>query len=319
MKKILVVGDLLIDRYLYCTPKGVSPEAPIISMNIDSIEEKIGGAGNVALNIAALLECYEEKADLSYIGPIPDRLWDLVNKEPNGNIFQFSAGSHKPAGIKNRIVYKEPFQQIIRFDNDRITKICKTEEKETIRRIELEGPFDIAVVSDYLHGFFTKKIFAAVLKHTKIILVDPKGKDAKKYAGATLITPNSTELENLTDEPNPARAARRLSVLVGDSASIVHKMGGRGCILYPLKEDVLNFKAKRFNRAVIDPTGAGDTFIGSLAFSIATKGYDLEKNILFATAWAGYSVCFPGCYIPRKKDLVEFPIRQLPRPKGRGL
>jgi len=310
MPSIVVVGDLLIDRYLYCTPKGLSPEAPIISMDVDEIVSKPGGAANVMMNLLALSRLHTERGEkneveIKYVGPVPEMLWTILRQIKVEEHFNYYAGRAYQATVKSRIIFREPYQQIIRFDEDRKTPVSKIDE-DTIVAMLKDKSYDIGLVSDYNHGSISQEVYDAVRRSCTRVLVDPKGGNPRKYQDATLITPNTEELGTLTGHRpwSPGKdEARKLQAWCG-GADVIHKVGEHGCIHYTEKSDPVVYLAYRNGHAVIDPTGAGDTFIAMLAWCFSLD-IPTDKAIKAATRLAGISVTQPGCFVPEDKDYTD--------------
>jgi rfaE bifunctional protein kinase chain/domain len=299
MTRILVVGDTIIDRHWYCTPKAVSPEAPILTWQVDRIVDKPGGAANVVNNLHSLIKILnEERIKVSFVSSISKELLECI---PAGFPIDASLYSDLPPTIKNRIIFPDPHQQIVRFDQD--NNLCKSDEANLVGRIA-SGYYDIGLVSDYSHGGVTDKVLEVVRSTCNLVVIDPKGDDPGKYTGiADIITPNKKELSDLvpTNESEILKV-RSLSFSIQGSREevprVVYKKGEDGCVLY--NGSFNKFEPYRTEKRVLDPTGAGDTFIAALVFYTAI-GISLRRATKEANRLAGISVTFPNCWIPEKE------------------
>jgi len=304
MPSVAIVGDLIIDRSFFCTPKGVSPEAPIISMEVNRVSDTIGGAGNVALNLIALSELLEEEVTIQYVGPIPEPIWTILLRMGKEKYFHYYAGRAELSSVKNRIVHKSPWRQIIRFDEDTKKKLKQIDE-DTIVSYFKENSFDVGLISDYAHGAITRRVCQAVRDSCTAVIADPKGKDPHKYTGVSIVTPNTTELETLTNSQctSEEERARAISVICG--ADVIHKKGANGCCYYPAYKKEKYFAAQSTICPPVDPCGAGDTFIATLTYHMAI-GKGIEESITAANVMAGLSVLKPGCFVPNKEAILKF-------------
>jgi D-beta-D-heptose 7-phosphate kinase/D-beta-D-heptose 1-phosphate adenosyltransferase len=306
MKRILVVGDPMIDRHWYCKPKGLSPEAPIVNWNVDEIIDKPGGAANVVNNLCALKKINDADIEVTFVGLAPVELTHCVKKDfPLKGLI---VSRRKPT-IKNRIIFKTPHQQIIRFDEDNNNPVIPEEESEIIRRIA-GNTYDVGIISDYAHGGITSDIICQVDESCEIILCDPKGNDPYKYAGCIdILTPNIEELNNLSPAtidciPIKLKALLGITARKFGNSCIILKQGQEGCFFYKgsCSRENRQYTSYRTNKPVIDPTGAGDTFIATLAFELARES-NLNIAITVANQFAGISVTYPNCWIPGENDV----------------
>ena len=291
---VAVFGDLLLDRYWYTDITQISPEAPIPVAKVYEIKDSLGGAGNVFQNVSSICRNGFEDFSYAYVGKCSEKLLDISRdlwKHYRGNTYQ------QLPSIKNRIVVKEPFQQIIRFDED-----CELHyesrgddgDQET-DLIEVISNLDInvAIVSDYGKGAITPEIFRAIRASAQTVLVDPKER-LLMYEGAKYICPNLKELVSLGGLKAIQGALPKTSIIV--------KRGRKGASLFPVGEKKeIEFRSVRTERPVIDPTGAGDTFIAALAVCLAWDWSPYAATAI-ANHLAGISVTYPQCYIPTEED-----------------
>jgi len=210
--------------------------------------------------------------------------------------------------------FARPHQQIIRFDQDNDTPPDEKDHTEVIKRIALEK-YDVGLISDYSHGGVTREIIKALRASSKLVLCDPKGTDPYKYGSLVdILTPNLQELGDLTSSELPDSTVGKLMSLGGvirgrreDPISIVLKRSEEGCILYRNHEGFHRYDPHRNGRNVIDPTGAGDTFIAMLAFSLA-QGSELREAVNSANWLAGVSVTYPNCWVPTEEECLRKPL-----------
>ncbi|MFD1803945.1 bifunctional D-glycero-beta-D-manno-heptose-7-phosphate kinase/D-glycero-beta-D-manno-heptose 1-phosphate adenylyltransferase HldE [Mixta tenebrionis] len=284
--EVLVVGDVMLDRYWYGPTSRISPEAPVPVVKVDNIEERPGGAANVAMNIAAL----GASSRLVGLTGIDDAARALGLSLQNVNVkCDFVALSTHPTITKLRILSRN--QQLIRLDFEE--GFDGIDPEPLHQRIAAALPHAGALVlSDYAKGALaTVQQMIQLARAAKVpVLVDPKGTDFERYRGATLLTPNLSEFEAVVGKcQDEAQIVERGMQLVADyelSALLVTRSENGMTLLQPGKAPLhLPTQAQE----VYDVTGAGDTVIGVLAASLAA-GDDLEAACFLANAAAGVVV-----------------------------
>ncbi len=290
--RILVAGDLMLDEYLWGDVERISPEAPVQVVSVVSDEHTLGGAGNVISNLAAL------GAKVSAVG--------VIGCGTNGQrvLKKLKAlGVHtqgviqdrqRPTTRKTRVIANH--QHVIRFDKESKTAINRqTMNKISHAASEMMADVDLILVSDYGKGLITKalmnKLIAAAREHNKTIVVDPKGLDFKKYAGASLITPNKKETAlaagiEIVDDHTLAKAADHLMHKTG-IAKILVTCGKDGMVYF--ERNAQPYQIGTRARQVFDVSGAGDTVLATLGLGIAA-GYSIQEAIGVANAAAGIVV-----------------------------
>ena len=191
--KLLVVGDVMLDRYWFGDSDRISPEAPVPVVQVSKVDERLGGAANVARNVAAL------GANTTILGVIGadeagKRIGELLTQ--SGVNSQLEIDPKVPTTVKLRVIARQ--QQLIRLDFEETPSQTALEQK-LVRFEKALGTADVLVLSDYGKGALSQ--VAAMIEYAraqnKVILVDPKGEDYEKYRGATLITPNRSELRQV--------------------------------------------------------------------------------------------------------------------------
>ncbi|MCX7821090.1 MAG: bifunctional D-glycero-beta-D-manno-heptose-7-phosphate kinase/D-glycero-beta-D-manno-heptose 1-phosphate adenylyltransferase HldE [Brevinematales bacterium] len=292
--KILVIGDVMLDTYLYGNVGRISPEAPVPIINIKRESFVLGGAANVANNVAKL------KAKSTLIGLIGDDdnailLKNLLKEENiDSKLFPFLSKTI----TKTRIVSGN--QQLLRIDFEDSFSFNEIDEKKFIEVAKEEiAKNDIVLISDYAKGVCNYNVCKEIIKETKkqkkFVIIDPKKKDWERYEGATLITPNLKELSEFIGEsiPNIDREVEKALKEAYSKISVDYLLVTRsekGMTLYDGKK-FYNFPTEA--REVYDVSGAGDTVIATLSVAIAS-GMSLEEAVYTANKAAGVVVAKAG-------------------------
>lgn len=284
--RVLVCGDVMLDRYWQGDISRISPEAPVPVVQVQQLENRPGGAANVALNMMGL------GARVSLLGQVGDDeegriLRALLQQAKVDCFFQKLLGERTVT--KLRILGQH--QQLLRLDFETIFKHidpdwllnCYEQQLTTVQMV---------VLSDYAKG--TLSCLSELLKRAKAhhvpVCVDPKSKDFSIYRGATLITPNIKEFEAVAgpcaDETTIIQRARRLMGEHDFTAMLITR-GSEGMILVGPKDRYMNLSTVA--RQVYDVTGAGDTVIAVMAASLAV-GFDFEEAAQLANVAAGVAV-----------------------------
>ena len=203
--KILVIGDLMIDHYLWGKCERISPEAPVQIVNIDKESSVLGGAGNVINNLRALgsrVDVLSVVGD-DYVANELKALLENIKVQSNMLIIEQNRKTSK----KSRLIASQ--QQVLRYDNESIEDISSASEKEIINKLSANiSNYDVVILSDYGKGVLTTKLTQEIIsisnKNKVKVFVDPKGKDYSKYKGAYTLTPNKKEaIEAITVSPAP--------------------------------------------------------------------------------------------------------------------
>jgi rfaE bifunctional protein kinase chain/domain len=288
--RILVIGDLMLDDYIWGDARRISPEAPVPVVEVRNRTLSPGGAANTAANIAAL----SGSAIVVGVAGKDHQGSTLLEKirETGAETQAIFIDAHRPTTTKVRIIARN--QQIVRFDTEAREPITEGIEAELIKTIKnLIASADGCVISDYGKGVVTPGLAAAVIqaaqKHSKFTIVDPKGSDYSKYRGATLITPNLLEAEKalhyeIENKPDLLNAGAALSRLVKGAVLITR--GADGMSLF---EGTRHTHIPAMARNVFDVTGAGDTVVGTLAVALAC-GMEIRQAAALANVAAGIVV-----------------------------
>ncbi len=291
---ILVVGDLMIDHYLWGKCERISPEAPVQVVEVTREEYLMGGAGNVVNNLLALGASVGVS---SVIGE--DESGDFIRqrlRDKGVNAEGLITESGRKTTKKSRVIALH--QQIVRVDKENREDISEASQRKILEKITADiDRYDAVLLSDYAKGVLTEKltqdIIALARRKEKPVLVDPKGADYSKYRGATLITPNRKE------------AAQATGILL-DSDERLHEAGMQlkngldlDFAIITLSEDGMAIFAQDMTkiptvaREVYDVTGAGDTVLASLGFALCS-GKNIIEAAHFANSAAAVAVSKVG-------------------------
>ncbi len=289
--KILVVGDLMIDHYLWGKTERISPEAPVPVIDVSQETEVLGGAGNVVNNLVAL---GAEVEVASVIGADADgeRLERMLEALGVGTSALLK-DSGRTTTRKSRVIASH--QQVIRFDSETRQSVTAESEAKLLERIGrlLDEGVDTVLISDYGKGVLTEGVTQGVIGLAKErgvrVVVDPKGRDYSKYRGATAITPNKKEASEATgiaivDEASLRKAGFQLKEELELERAII-TLSEEGMAIFGEEMRVIPTVAKE----VYDVTGAGDTVIATLGYVRACGG-SIDEAARIANAAAAVVV-----------------------------
>ena len=305
--KILVIGDLMIDHYLWGDTNRISPEAPVQVVDIKNESSVLGGAGNVVNNLVSL------GSDVTVMSVIGD--------DENANELQIllddiNVGHYlildetRKTTKKSRIISSN--QQIVRYDNETVDAISYECEKAlTIKMLEIIHNFDLVLISDYGKGVLSSALISKIIfisSGAKIkVLVDPKGTDYTKYAGAYTLTPNKKEAQlatniKITDDESLKEALISLrNIALLQTPMITLSEDGIAIL-----DDNNNVIIKpTVAREVYDVTGAGDTVLASLGYYLSMDN-KIEDALEFANLAAGVVVGKIGSATASIEEIEEY-------------
>lgn len=277
--RVLVVGDVMLDRYWWGNVSRISPEAPVPIVNLEKISSTVGGAANVAANIAGL-GAVPLLVGVVGVDTESDAVLDNLKAKNVSTDFLFKS-PHRRTTVKTRIIAHH--QQIARIDRE-MTDDLNVSEEENVWRIvaSVLDKVEIVIVSDYGKGVMTSNLLSRLIKTCgikgKFVLIDPKGKNYSKYSGATMLTPNRFEvaeacgLENYNQTSIEESGNRLLSEL--SLKYLLITQGEDGMTLFEKNREAVHLPVE--SRNVYDVTGAGDTVIACLAVSIGAGAKFLE-------------------------------------------
>jgi D-beta-D-heptose 7-phosphate kinase/D-beta-D-heptose 1-phosphate adenosyltransferase len=292
---ILCIGDVMLDEFIYGDVSRISPEAPAPVIAVAREHVIVGGAGNVARNIASL------GARCHFVGVIGDDLAGKTLKASFGEaqrkiVPHLVVDSSRPTTRKLRFVSEHHSTHLLRADWEKANPVSPKVEAALIKQALAAMPRAGAVViSDYAKGVLTPRVVRAVIdrarKLKKPVIVDPKGHDYSIYRGATVITPNRKELADSTrmavgTSEELETAAESLSRLVGARAVLV-TLSEHGMMLHVRNAEPVHVPA--YSVKVLDVSGAGDTVVAVLA-SMLAMGADFESAVRAANASAAVVV-----------------------------
>jgi D-beta-D-heptose 7-phosphate kinase/D-beta-D-heptose 1-phosphate adenosyltransferase len=303
--KVVVLGDIMMDEYIWGDVSRISPEAPVPIVEIKQETRMLGGAGNVVNNIASL------GGTPILCGVIGD---DQAGREIVEKMTQqglrtdgIIAEPDRPTSIKTRVVAHN--QQVVRFDREKRKKL----EDESIKRIldfvrQMEGGYEAIIVTDYGKGVISAELMEGLREllsdSRTLVAVDPKTGNFKFYQGVDVITPNHHEAAafcrmEIVDEESLMQAGRHmLSEL--NCRSVLITQGKDGMTLFEKSGEISHIPTVA--RKVYDVTGAGDTVISALCLALAS-GVDLKSAAVIANFAAGIVVGEVGTSTVKAGDL----------------
>ena len=304
--KILVVGDLMIDHYLWGSCERISPEAPVQVVNVDSESTVLGGAGNVINNLNALGAVVDV---ISVIGEcetskeLKDLLCD-IKIETQYLITQKNRVTSK----KSRIIAAQ--QQVVRYDRESTSEINNKSQVAILKVFKkIVNNYDVILLSDYGKGVLTFELTQSLIsianENKKKLLVDPKGLDYSKYKGAYLLTPNKKEASEATniiikDNESLTQSIRILKDQLDLTVSLI-TLSEKGVAIFDNELRIHPTVA----REVFDVTGAGDTILASLGFALSCNK-DIDEAIKFANLASGVVVGKIGSATATLNEIIEY-------------
>lgn len=303
--RVAVIGDFMLDRYLWGDAERVSPEAPVPVVHARREEHRPGGAGNVAANLAGL------GAEVSCFGAVgadeSGRRLCAELADCGASIAGLVACADRPTTQKIRVMARH--QQMLRVDREAPATLA-AEQRAALGQALRETEWDAVVLSDYGKGVLDDAAIAEVLGEAQRrgvpSLVDPKRRDFAAYRGATAITPNRAEAESALGAALPDLAAlaaggERLRAAAGIEVLLV-TLGAEGMFLVRAGCTPLHLPTAA--RQVFDVTGAGDTVIATLALAVA-GGCDWEVAVRLANIAAGLAVARVGTAVVSRQELLH--------------
>jgi len=304
---VLVVGDIIVDHFIWGSVSRISPERPVPVVNVTHENLLLGGSANVLHNIYAL------GAKSSLCGVIGNdamgdhlltMLTDLAS--PTSGIVR---SDNRPTILKTRIVAQH--QQVVRFDREKAGELSKTRLTEVSHFLGTHlRDFDAVIVSDYDKGMISNPLMTRLRKllaKSKIpLIVDPKPRDPERFKGATIITPNQHEAEllagmKITTEKELTFAAQKMQKMLGCQAVLITR-GEAGMALYEKGKPL--YTIPTVAKEVYDVTGAGDTVAATLALGLAV-GLSLVEAATLANFAAGIVVGKVGTATASTEELLR--------------
>ena len=291
-KKILVIGDVMLDKYIWGNVSRISPEAPVQVVNVLKETYAPGGAANVANNISAL------NAQVVMVGIVgndimKDKLIEELKKR-NMEVNGIFIDSNKPTIQKVRVIGRS--QQLLRFDYEKKGSADIKTENDIFDFVSKKvDEVNAIVVSDYAKGVITKSLMEKLIElckeKNKIIVVDPKPKHKDFYKNASLITPNNTEAHQMThflEEEVDSNVEKMGKELLEElNSTILITKGEKGMSLFEKDGKITNIPT--FAKEVYDIIGAGDTSVATVTLALAS-GASFEEAAIIANHAAGITV-----------------------------
>jgi D-beta-D-heptose 7-phosphate kinase/D-beta-D-heptose 1-phosphate adenosyltransferase len=304
--KILVIGDLMIDHYLWGSSERISPEAPVPVVNIDSESTVLGGAGNVINNLNALGAVVDV---ISVIGEYEasKELKDLLCNIKIDTQYLITQ-TNRVTSKKSRIIAAQ--QQVARYDLESTSEINNKSQIAILSVFKkIVNNYDVILLSDYGKGVLTfeltQSLIAVANENKKKLLVDPKGLDYSKYRGAYLLTPNKKEAGEATnlviqDNKSLAQAIKMLKKQCNLEVSLI-TLSDQGVAVF---DDELRIHPT-VAIEVFDVTGAGDTILASLGFALSCN-YNIDQAVKFANLASGVVVGKIGSATATLNEIIEY-------------
>lgn len=289
---VLILGDVMLDEYMWGAVSRISPEAPVPVVSVRSESVKVGGAGNVATNVAAL------GGRASLIGLVgndaaAERLGhelELAGVKSDGLIVDAS----RPTTIKSRVVAGS--QHVVRFDRESDAPISRAVRTRVVAAVRERLPAaDVLLISDYAKGLvgpgLVREILGLAARHRKLVAVDPKVQHLPLFKGVALVAPNHHEAAaaarlSVRGEADLLRVGRALLRRLKARAVLITR-GEQGMSLFEMGKPAVHIPTVA--REVYDVTGAGDTVMGGLSLALAA-GADMHTAAVIANFAAGVVV-----------------------------
>lgn len=314
--RVLVVGDLILDEYIWGVVNRISPEAPVPVLESKSENMALGGAANVANNLVAL------GCEVYLVGAVGEdekgnQLLQLIKEKAihADGVFRFI---QRPTTSKIRVITQN--QQILRIDKEENRPISdKTEKKICQYTNKILPKMDGVICSDYQKGILTKRVLKAIMhrakNYKKRVIVDPKSRDFSVYKGAAIITPNQKEMEEaspikINSKLDIERTAEYLLGLTKAEALLVTR-GKEGMTLY--QNHLKPIDIPTVAQEVFDVTGAGDTVTSVFGMAVFC-GFNFEEAAILANMAASIVVGKIGTAVVTLREINQFLEDEMLRP-----
>lgn len=295
-RRVVVVGDLMLDEFVRGDVARISPEAPVPILEVTDCSSTPGGAANAAMNVASL------GGRVKLVGVVgadaPAEVLSGLVAKAGVDVVGFVVDPTRPTTQKTRIVARH--QQVVRIDQESRAAIDDSVAAALVSAARAAlADADACIVSDYGKGVVSPALVAEIVKAARArkipVIVDPKRRDFSAYRGATVITPNLAELElatgaRLTTTAEVVAAGTSLLPLL-DGGAVLATRGAAGMTL--LRPDMAPVHTHARARAVFDVTGAGDTVVSTLALALAA-GVDIVVAMDIASVAAGLVISKVG-------------------------
>jgi len=300
--KVLIVGDLMLDRYYFGDVERISPEAPVPVVHVKKIEDRIGGAGNTALNLKNL-GIYVDI--LGTIGNDENALNFLKLLEKSEFSLDYILKVNNITTTKIRVISRN--QHLLRIDFENVNYLDEDIENEILKILEaILKNYDIVIISDYNKGLISEKISQFIINNSKFTIIDPKGKNWNKYKNANIITPNVKEISEglnlmLENEDRILEYAGKIAIEKFNFEGVLITRSEKG-LSFISKNNILHVPT--YESEVYDVSGAGDTVVAVLCFGILCN-LDMKTILEFANLCASIVIRHIGTYAIKKEDILN--------------
>lgn len=304
-RKIMVVGDVMLDEYLWGHVRGISPEAPVPIVEIRQQTFALGGAGNVATNLASM-GCNVCLAGVVGADTQAAKIFELFSQTPRISTHLYPC-QDRPTTTKTRILAHS--QQLLRTDREERHFILADTEANILTCVQEQlDSLHACILSDYAKGVLTENLLSALITLCNVahipVIVDPKGHRYSRYFGATVVTPNVAEANlaasNNEEDMTLEQVAEHLQSGIGDGALLITR-GPGGMSLFQHGSPAIHIPAQARN--IYDVTGAGDTVVAVLTLMLST-GMDMESAARLANFAAGIVVGKVGTSSVSLEELI---------------
>jgi rfaE bifunctional protein kinase chain/domain len=300
-KRVLVLGDLMLDKYIWGDVIRISPEAPVPVVEVKKDTSCLGGAGNTSQNLKSLGAF---PILVGVVGNDAEGQWIKENVTDSRGIF---ADDNRPTIVKTRIIAHQ--QQVVRVDLEKKAAISSMIEEQMFNFIQ-EEKFDGILISDYNKGTLTKSLTNKVLSFAQErripVFVDPKFENFFLFSPVTLITPNHFEAERIVQhecwtDPEAERAGQKILSQIS-ALYLILKRGEQGMTVFEKGKKPLHIPTGA--KEVYDVTGAGDTVIAAAALALLSGG-SIQESAVLANAAAGVVVGKIGTATVTSEELLS--------------
>jgi len=299
-KRVLVLGDLMLDKYIWGNVSRISPEAPVPVVEVQKSTSSLGGAGNVFQNLERLGAA---PLLVGIVGEDAEGAWIKRHVGESRGIF---ADEKRPTTVKTRIIAHH--QQVVRVDQEKKKAVSSDLEAKIVQFIQKEE-YEGIVISDYNKGIVTKALMEKVLPFAEArnipVFVDPKVENFDLYSPVTFISPNHFEAEKIVrhtchSDAEVERAGREILALVR-SLYLIIKRGEQGMSIFEKNKKPIHIPT--LAREIFDVTGAGDTVIAAASLALLA-GASIQEAAVIANAAAGVVVAKIGTATCSPEELL---------------
>jgi len=299
-KRLLVLGDVMLDKYIWGSVSRISPEAPVPVVEVRKSTSALGGAGNVHQNLAAL---GAKPFLVGVVGDDPEGAWVKSHLAESRGIV---VDPERPTTVKTRIIAHH--QQVVRVDQEK-KQTFSPETEAKIARIIKREKLDGIVISDYNKGVVTKSLMETALPHARAkglpVFVDPKVENFALYTPVTFLSPNHHEAERIVHHPcrterEVEQAGREVMDWI-ETLYLIIKRGEQGMSIFERGKKPVHIPT--IAREVFDVTGAGDTVIAAAALAVLA-GLTIREAAVLANAAAGVVVGKLGTAVCSPEELL---------------